>query len=230
MDPLCGSTWSEPGTVAGFADAPPNEALMTFAARERRRGGRRAVDVGCGAGRNLIPLAHQGWTIVGVDLSRPMIDAAAGRLKAERLSDHARVALAPMDALPVASQSVDLVVAHGIWNLARSDAELRRAMSETARIALPGAGLFVFTFSRTTLPAAVSPISGESFVFTGFSGRPQCFLTEDELVAELASVGFILDPAVPLTEHNLPHPASIRAVNVPVIFEAAFRFNGGRTR
>jgi SAM-dependent methyltransferase len=230
MDPLSGSTWSEPGTVAGFADAPPNETLLAFAARERRRGGTRAVDVGCGAGRNLVPLASQGWTIVGVDLSRPMIDAAAGRLKALRLSDHARVALAPMDALPVASGSVDLIVAHGIWNLARSDAELRRAMCEAARIALPGAGLFAFTFSRTTLPAAASPVAGESFVFTGFSGRPQCFLTEDELVAELASVGFIPEPAIPLTEHNLPRPGSIRAVDVPVVFEAAFRFNGGGTR
>jgi cyclopropane fatty-acyl-phospholipid synthase-like methyltransferase len=158
MDPLCGSTWSEPGTVAGFADASPNETLLAFAERERRHGGARAVDVGCGAGRNLVPLARQGWTIVGVDLSRPMTDAAAARLEAEQLSDHARVALAAMDALPIAGRSVDLIVAHGIWNLARSDAELRRAITEAARIAVRGAGLFVFTFSRTTLPAAASPI------------------------------------------------------------------------
>jgi hypothetical protein len=43
------------------------------------------------------------------------------------------------------------VVAHGIWNLARTTTEFRRAIAEAARVARPGACLFVFTFSRTTL-------------------------------------------------------------------------------
>jgi ubiquinone/menaquinone biosynthesis C-methylase UbiE len=53
-----------------------------------------------------------------------------------------------MDRLPLGDASIDLVVAHGIWNLARSAAEFRRAIAEAARVARPDAGLFVFTFSR----------------------------------------------------------------------------------
>ena len=227
MDPLKGSNWSSPGTVAGFADSPPNDTLMSFAAHERARGAGCALDVGCGAGRNLVPLARAGWTVVGVDLSRPMIDAAAERVAAERLSRQVYLSLAPMDALPVASRSIDLVVAHGIWNLARSGAGFRAAVREAARVARKDAALFVFTFSRRTLPASAQPVDGEAFVFTRFSGEPQCFLTEEQLVSELAAAHFRLDAGVPLTEHNVPGPGSIRSGNVPVIFEAAFRFTGG---
>lgn len=226
MDPLKGSNWSAPGTVAGFADSPPNETLMAFAAQERARGAACAVDVGCGAGRNLVPLAREGWTVVGVDLSRPMIDAAAERVATEGLSRRVYLSLAPMEALPVATGTVDLVIAHGIWNLARSGAQFRAAVKEAARVSRKGAALFVFTFSRRTLPASDRPVDGESFVFTGFSGEPQCFLTEEQLVSELAAAHFVLDGAVLLREHNVPRPGSVRTGNVPVIFEAAFRFTG----
>ena len=80
MDPLAGSSWSAPGTVAGFARSAPNAILMTFAEEELRRpGSARAVDVGCGAGRNPVPLARLGWHVVGTDLSWPMLCADARR-------------------------------------------------------------------------------------------------------------------------------------------------------
>ena len=62
-----------------------------------------------------------------------------------------------------------------------------RAVDEAARVAKPGAGLFVFTFSRHTLPAETLPVAGEPFVFTQFSGEPQCFLTESPTQRRVAS-------------------------------------------
>lgn len=42
----------------------------------REDGSRRiAVDCGCGTGRNLLPLAAQGWRVIGVDLSSEMLQA-----------------------------------------------------------------------------------------------------------------------------------------------------------
>ena len=117
------------------------------------------------------------------------------------------------------------VSAHGIWNLARSDAEMRRGMAEAARAAAPGAALFVFTFSRHTLPPEARPIAGEQFVFTEFAGEPQCFLTANQLVEELRRRGFVPDPAVPLRELNR-RPAQLHRGGSPVIHEAAFRFAG----
>jgi hypothetical protein len=125
--------------------------------------------------------------------------------------------------LPVADRSVDLIVAHGIWNLAGSSAQFRRAVAEAGRVAAHGAALFVFTFSRNTLPPGVAPVAGETFVFTEFSGQPQCFLTADQLVAELSAAGFDADPAVPLTEYNRRGPGSLTA-GAPVIYEMSFRY------
>ena len=99
-DPLAGSPWSTPGTVAGFVQSPPNEALLHAAA-----------DIGCGAGRNAVPLARAGWDVYGVDLSLPMVTTALARVAAAQLTDRARVLLAPMDRLPFASASFDFIVA-----------------------------------------------------------------------------------------------------------------------
>jgi ubiquinone/menaquinone biosynthesis C-methylase UbiE len=127
-----------------------------------------------------------------------------------------------MDRLPVADRSFDVVIAHGIWNLARSGAEFRAGVREAARVCRPGAALFVFTFSRHTLPEDVPPVAGETFVYTQFSGSPQCFLTQAQLLSELEAAGFTPDPAVPLTEHNRPRPGQLSSGG-PVIYEGAFR-------
>jgi SAM-dependent methyltransferase len=226
VDPLHGSPWSTPATVAGFAQSAPNTTLMRFAAEERGRGAARALDIGCGAGRNAVPLAVAGWNVVAVDLSGPMLAAAAERVRAERPAGSVNLVMAPMEQLPIASACVDLVIAHGIWNLARSTAQFRAAVREAARAARPGAALFVFTFSRTTLGESVQPVPGEAFVFTEFSGAPQCFLTEDQLIGELREAGFVPDSSVPLTEHNRPRPGVLRSGGPPVIYEATFRRAG----
>jgi SAM-dependent methyltransferase len=226
VDPLAGSSWSAPGTVEGFARSAPNPVLMRFAADELRRDRVGTVlDLGCGAGRNAVPLAQLGWTVVGIDLSWPMLAAAAPRRRADD-AERLHLLLAPMDALPVRDRSVDVVVAHGIWNLARSASHFRRAVGEASRVAKPGAGLFVFTFSRNTFPPGVEPVPGEPFVFTEFSGEPQCFLTEAQLLAELGAAGFTRDPRVPLSEYNLPEPGTLPSGKRPVIYEAAFRYTG----
>jgi SAM-dependent methyltransferase len=222
-DPLDGSSWSSANTVAGFSQSAPNDVLMRYAAAELPRAKTALLlDIGCGAARNAAPLAAMGWRVMGVDLSWPMLRAAVERARAEHVDARLSVALAPMDALPIRDRSVDLVVAHGIWNLAESGVQFRAAVREAARVARSGAGLFVFTFSRNTLPPAAEPVGGESVVFTQFSGRPQVFLTETQLVGELEAAGFKLDPAVPVTEYNRPARGALRTGG-PVIYEAKFR-------
>jgi SAM-dependent methyltransferase len=216
--------WNAPETVTGFAQSRPNPSLMRFAQSEWRRAGRAwGLDLGCGAGRNAIPLARLGWTVFGVDLSWPMLCAAAQRVREEPISGRLHLAHAAMDRLPVRDRCVDLVIAHGIWNLARSAAEFRRAVGEAARVARPRAGLFVFTFSRNTLAPRAEPVSGEPFVFTQFSGQPQCFLTEQQLVQELDVAGFAPEPGVPLRELNRPQLGTLHTGTVPVIYEGIFR-------
>lgn len=220
MDPLAGSPWSAPATVGGFAASPPNPQLLAFAARQAGGAGDLAVDIGCGAARNAVPLAAAGWRVLGVDLSRPMLDAAVARAAHDGVAGALDVVMAAADRLPVAGEVAGLVVAHGIWNLLPTGAAFRRAIAEAARVARPGAGLFVFTFSRHTVPADAAPVAGETFVFTEFSGRPQCFLTDAQLVDELGAAGFVPDPRTPLVEHN--RTTRTLAGGPPVIWEGGF--------
>jgi SAM-dependent methyltransferase len=223
MAPATASAWVDPGIVAGFATAPPNPHVIDYARRQCRGYPSLAVlDIGCGAGRNAVPLALSGANVIGTDLSLPMLRAARDRSDCSRL----QLAQSPMHALPVRDRSIDLIIAHGIWNLARSGAEFRRAVAEAARVAAPGAALFVFTFSRTTLARNATPIAGETFVFTQFSGQPQVFLTCEQLLLELHTAGFDPDPALPFRELNVPPPGRARVGGAPVIFEAAFRRTG----
>ena len=224
-DPLSGTPWSEAGLVSGFAQSPPNQALMEIAAARRVSGGARLLDIGCGAGRNAVPLVQQGWSVAGTDLSLGMLRAARQRLAATAPGHPLGLALAPMEQLPIASGSIDFIVAHGIWNLARTTAQFRAAVLEAARVARRGASLFVFTFSRSTLPASDQPLPGERYVFTRFSGGPQIFLTAGELVAELAAAGFDADPSVPIVEHNRRAQSAVYVGGAPVFIEGVFRFS-----
>lgn len=220
MDPLAGSSWSAAGTVAGFSRAAPNANLMRLAADLLDRPGRHAaLDIGCGAARNALPLAQLGWHVLGVDLSWPMLVAAEDRVRASGVARRPLFVHAPMERLPARDAVMDLVVAHGIWNLAPTAALFRAALAEAARVAAPGAALFLFTFSRHTLGPEAAPVSGEPFVFTQFSGRPQVFLTERQLVEELAAVGFVIDG--PIAEYNRPAPGVV--AQGPVIYEAVGR-------
>lgn len=217
------AVWDRPDIVVGFARAAPNAELIEYArGRRSARSSTRVLDIGCGAGRNAIPLATDGFDVIGVDRSQPMLAAAVARDSGGRL----RVVEAAMDNLPIRSQSIDLLVAHGIWNLASSDAEFHRATAEAARVAARGAALFVFTFSRSTLPPAAAAVAGQRFVYTQFSGESQVFLTRDHLLTAMRAVGFSPDPEVALRELNVPPPGQARIGGAPVILEAAFRFIG----
>jgi len=223
-DLLKGSRWSSPQVVAKLSTTLPNDRLMQFAAQALgSQTNRMLLDIGCGAGCNAIPLAALGWNVLGTDLSEMMLEASQKRAREHALTDRLQFRLAPMDKLPVRDQSFDFIVAHGIWNLAQSTAEFRQALREAARVARPEAALFVFTFSRNTLSANAEPVAGESFVFTRFSGEPQCFLTETQLVEELSAIGFNLEPSEPLKEIDLRKPDSSRMQNAPVVYEGVFR-------
>jgi ubiquinone/menaquinone biosynthesis C-methylase UbiE len=211
--------WSSPEVVARFSVSSGNEVLFKFAEAElKRNSDNQLVDIGCGAGSNAVPLARMGWKIHGLDLSMPMLEAAIQRTKENKLNDYASFEQAPMYRLPIADASQDFVVAHGIWNLAGSSVEFRKALQEAARVARSGAALFVYTFSRSTFPADTTPVLGEDFVYTRFSGRPQCFLTKQQLIDELDLAGFEQEAGIPITEY--PQPASGMK---PSIYEGIFR-------
>src|SRR5690242_2504292 len=89
-----------------------------------------ALDAGMGPGRQWVALAARGWTVSGVDASEEMVDAARARLP----EAHDRLLVAPIEALPFADDSFDLVTATGVLEYAAVPA----ALAEIARVLRPG--------------------------------------------------------------------------------------------
>ena len=69
-----------------------------------------------------------------------MLTAAAARIAEAQLTRRVHLVRASMDRLPLAAGRFDWIVAHGIWNLARSGSEFRQAVREAARVSRPGSG------------------------------------------------------------------------------------------
>ena len=154
IDPLAGSSWSAPGTVEGFKRSLPNAVLMCFAEQELRRStGARALDIGCGAGRNAVPLAQMGWHVVGTDLSWPMLCAATERPGEDR-AGRLHLVLAPMESIPARDHSFDLVISrHVLWTLPHPEA----AIDEWIRVLRLGGRLAVVDGAQHDDAAAALP-------------------------------------------------------------------------
>lgn len=96
----------------------------------------RALDVGCGTGRDAAALTQRGLRVTGIDLSAAMLGRAV------KNASGARFTLANALAMPFPGQSFDVV-----WSIASlvhlSDRELGAALTEMGRVAKTGAAVFV---------------------------------------------------------------------------------------
>lgn len=107
----------------------------------KEQDGRIALDIGCGVGRHAIFLAQHGFNVTGVDLSQSGLDVA--RNAATQAGVAVELQIADFSTLPVADNSIDLVVA---WNVIYHGDEdtARTALDEVRRVLRPG-GLFLGT-------------------------------------------------------------------------------------
>jgi SAM-dependent methyltransferase len=99
----------------------------------------RSLELGCGTGRLLIPIARTGADVVGVDRSAPMLARAAARSR--RVTRGLRPPLVRGDirTLPFASGSFGVVMApYGVLQSLITDAALSATLREAARVLMPG--------------------------------------------------------------------------------------------
>jgi len=110
----------------------------TLARREKGR----VLELGCGTGRLLKPLARVA-RVVGVDRSDAMLARARERLAGLKTgAARARLVRGDIRALPFAAASFAAVIApYGMLQSLVSDRDLRDALASTARVLAPG-GLF----------------------------------------------------------------------------------------
>jgi SAM-dependent methyltransferase len=106
----------------------------------------RALDLGCGEGRNAVWLAEQGWAVTGVDFSTVGLDKAR-RMATERKVDVEWICADATNWLPPAD-GFDLVV---VFYLQLRAKERRRAMRVAVRALAAGGTLLVVAHDAANL-------------------------------------------------------------------------------
>jgi SAM-dependent methyltransferase len=137
----------EPGSPGFFADLDQYHfeklhhllRLVDFNAWR----GRRVLDVGCGAGVEVVRFARGGAQMFGVDLSPKAVALTQQNVAQQRLS--AGLAVADGEALPFPDASFDYVYAHGVVQYAADD---RRVVAECHRVLRPGGTALFQVYNR----------------------------------------------------------------------------------
>src|SRR5262249_55526483 len=98
----------------------------------------RLIDLGCGSGRLLLDFAGRGFSVVGVDLSEPMLQVAAGKAaQAGQTVSLLKANLVELDA--VANSSFDYAAClFSTLGMIDGHAERRRMIGHAHRLLRPG--------------------------------------------------------------------------------------------
>jgi SAM-dependent methyltransferase len=114
---------------------------------------RRVLEVGCGAGTDLVRFARGGARVVGVDVAGSAVALARANFAFQHLE--AGLLEGDGEALPFASEVFDVVYAHGVVQYTASD---RRLVEECRRVLKPG-GLAIFqVYNRISWLNALSKL------------------------------------------------------------------------
>jgi ubiquinone/menaquinone biosynthesis C-methylase UbiE len=116
-------------------------------------GGRRVLDVGCGAGVDLMRFAAAGARATGVDVASSSI--ALARRYFDQKNQRANLLVADGERLPFADNAFDLVYAHGVVQYTPGD---RRLVGEARRVLKPGGELILQAYNRISWLNALSKV------------------------------------------------------------------------
>ncbi len=111
--------------------------------------GKTVLDLGCGSGENLIPLARRGAHVIGLDISPELIELARRRLERYRIAhDSATLCVGTAYQTGLPDESIDMLFSSALLH----HLDLLAVHNEIHRLLRPG-GQFIFRepirFSRT---------------------------------------------------------------------------------
>jgi SAM-dependent methyltransferase len=132
---------------------PNRPGRMVRKAAEQIANAGKAMDIGCGDGKDVIYLEDRGWTVTAFDVNQVAIANLAQRQSQHFGSMHVlkgRVAVADASKYEYPSEEFDLVIAYGLYHCL--DDETLSIVHHGAVQSLKPGGLFAFAAFNDTLP------------------------------------------------------------------------------
>jgi ubiquinone/menaquinone biosynthesis C-methylase UbiE len=115
--------------------------------------GQKVLEVGCGAGTDLVRFAKGGAEVCGVDLAESAIELARKNFANPGLTAELRVANG--EQLPFVDETFDLVYVHGVVQYTADD---RALIAEARRVVRPGGLVIVQVYNRISWLNALSKL------------------------------------------------------------------------
>ncbi len=182
----CGTSEAALSEALGYAGAPAEANLglgsgNPVAAAELEPG-QTVLDLGSGGGLDCFiagsKVGPEG-RVIGVDMTPEMVERAR-KTAAERGSDNVEFRLGEVEALPVADESVDVVISNCVLNLSP---ERSRALREAHRVLKPG--------GRLVISDLISEAALSEHLLEQDELATACLpVRREEYVAELRAAGF----------------------------------------
>ena len=115
--------------------------------------GKRVLEVGCGAGTDLVRFARGGALVTGIDLSQSAIDLARKNFAQNGLQADLREA--DGEQIPFEDDTFDLVYAHGVVQYTADD---RKLVEQCRRVLKPGGEAIFQVYNRVSWLNALSKV------------------------------------------------------------------------
>lgn len=184
--------------LGGEVENPPAQEVVKFVEQYRDRLGLKILDVGSGAGRNLVYLARQGFEATGIDISKKGVELTKQQVQQEKLKGS--VVVGDIQKLPFKDASFDSAISRRVLDYNNS-AGVETKMQEMARV-IRSNGLLFLTVRSVHQPAKQNEVfieenqwHGKTYTVNSGSeqGAFQHYFTEDEVRDFAKSTGFVVE-------------------------------------
>ena len=181
--------------LAKVSDSPFAIADQRFVAQRLTTPGK-VVDLGCGPGRSLLPLAQRGFSCLGVDLSSAMLEEARAHFAQYQLSAEWLQANLG-EVLPIEDDSCEAVLClFGTLGMPQPARARMHLLREALRITKPGGQLLLHVHNRWALQGWRKPFQSDVMtmpVHQGLTGLQMKVYTLTEIRQDLQQAGFRLE-------------------------------------
>ncbi|MFY9493534.1 MAG: class I SAM-dependent methyltransferase [Minisyncoccia bacterium] len=159
--------WNNPKVVKEFYNAEASPYWRDFLCGLKEPFSYRALDLGCGGGRNTELLVKKGFDTWACDFYELMLKATRRRIGILMGASEARkrIIKASMLNLPFENGCFDIVIANGIYHNTNSIDEFTRAVKETSRILKKGGFLCLNVFYRGIIAPELKEIKSSKHTF-----------------------------------------------------------------